>query len=325
MTVTPEISVILILYRDFDEIRASIRHLQAQTIVDQVELLIVTTKTIAAQIDHAMLDAFGAHQIITLDEMEYVGQAFAAAFQAARAPYVAMAEDHCLVEPEWAAAFVRAHQSGRYAVVAPAMEIGNPETAISRANFLICFLEWFAPDHGHIIHAGPGHNSCYHKQIITEAFTDLDAVFTMEYAYQRALAARGEQIYIEPRARILHWTNSTMPAFTGHAFHGGRVYGASRVIAEHWGWGKRIGFSLASPPIPIVRLQRIIAHLDTPEKRRAVKLVRSMPHIVWGLVFHTAGEVIGYLAGEGDSIEESAKFEFRRRDFVRPSERVLLQ
>jgi hypothetical protein len=277
------------------------------------------------QIDSAMLDMFGGSTVITVAQMNYVGQGFAAAFEAAHAPFVAMAEDHCLVAPEWAEALVNAHKSGQYAVVAPSMEIGNPETTISCANFLLCFLEWFAPDQGHTIHAGPGHNSCYNKAVVTEHFTDLDAVFTMEYAYQRALAAKGEQIYIEPRARILHWTNSTLGAYTRHSFHGGRVYGASRVIAERWGWGKRLAFSVASPLIPCVRLQRILAHVNTPEKRRAVKLARSMPYVVWGLFFHTAGEVIGYLAGAGTSVAESAQFELRRRDFVRPSERALLQ
>ena len=325
MSAVPQLSVILMMYRDFNEIRASLRRLQAQTVVDQVELLLVTTHDLVDSVDQTMLTPFGSYQMVAIDSLEYVGQAFAAGFAAARAPYVAMAEDHCLVEAEWAEAFIKAHQSGHYAVVAPRMEIGNPETAISRANFLICFLEWYAPDGADVIHAGPGHNSCYNKQIIMEHFSDLDAVFTMEYAYQREIASRGEKIMIEPHARILHWTNSTLPAYTSHAYHGGRVYGASRVIAEKWGWGKRIAFSVASPLIPLVRIKRIVEHLNTPEKKQSVQLARTMPAILWGLLCHTTGEVIGYLAGEGTSVHESAKFELRRRDFVLPSERTLLQ
>lgn len=206
------------------------------------------------------------------------------------------------------------------------MAIGNPETAISRANFLLCFLEWFAPDRTQEIHAGPGHNSCYKRAIILSAFPDvpLEAVFSMEYAYQRALAQNGHRILIEPRALIHHWTHSTLSAFTRHMFHGGRTYGAARVVAERWGIGKKLLYTLSAGLIPIVRMRRIFAHLDTPDKRRTVRLTRTLPLLLWGVLLQTVGEVVGYLAGEGGSVMASAPYEFNRRDSLVPEERAAL-
>ncbi|MDZ4769373.1 MAG: hypothetical protein SGJ24_09610 [Chloroflexota bacterium] len=78
------------------------------------------------------------------------------------------------------------------------------------------------------------------------------------------------------------------------------------------------------PPTTTSRRCRSCAACNTPEKRLAVRLTRTLPHLLWGLLLQTAGEVVGYLAGAGESIMESAPYKLNRRDSLVPAERMAL-
>jgi hypothetical protein len=111
-------------------------------------------------------------------------------------------------------------------------------------------------------------------------------------------------------------------SYLAHSFTGGRLFGGSR--SAGWSWVKSFGYACAFPLVPVIRLRRILAHLNTPTLRKEARFRAALPWIVAGLTAHAVGEAIGYLAGPGEAMRAYMSFETERRAHLRPAERALL-
>ena len=316
-----QLSVLLTLLQDFDALRKTITKLQAQTVRDQLEIIISTTHDKLAQIDQSMLQAFGAYQVVTLEHMETGSHAWAEGIKKARAPIVVLAEDHCFPPPHWAATLIDAHKSD-YAAVCPAIGNGNPDSAISWANFSLTFLEWFAPEQSHEVDYAPGHNTSYKRDILMQYSDNLAYWFNPERVLHYDLRAKGYRLLLDARVTVSHVNISVLGGYVGHSFYGGRIFGDSR--SKHWGIINKLGHTLGAPLVPVLRAMRIIQTLNTPQKRAQAQLMRAFRYILLGLCCHAVGEVVGYWVGMGDANDHYSNYELRRRDFVQPHERAQL-
>ena len=104
----------------------------------------------------------------------------------------------------------------------------------------------------------------------------------------------------------------------------GRLYAAKRVDSEKWHIAKRLLYSIASPLIPILRYSRMrkeiffVGRRDVSERKHGLALAI-------GLVFDAIGQMLGYLAGEGEARERLATFEVNRMDHLTAHDRAILQ
>ena len=315
------LSAILTMPRDFESIRKTIRHICAQTVRDQMELVIVTTREKAALIETAELRSLAAWQVVTLAEMRTGAVGWAAGIRRARAPIVVMCEDHSYPEPSWAEALIDAHKK-EYAAVGPIMRNANPHSLISWANFLLCFSEWFSADRSGLISSGPGHNTCYKRELLLD-YDDLERWLTTERLLHLDLGAKGHRILLESRATTHHVNMSLAGSYLRHAFLGGRVFGASR--SAHWSTFTALAHAAAFPLVPAIRLSRLMRDIDTAAKRREARFWPALPWILAGLLVHALGEAVGYVGGKGDAEHGYMSFEMYRRDHITVADRALLR
>src|SRR5215813_6201926 len=105
-----QMSVVLVTPDRYDAIHKTLEHLRAQTVLDQLEIVIVALSAATLNFDAAELSAFGRVRVIEVGEIKSTGRAIAAGVQEASAPVVTYAEEHSYPAPGWAEALIKAHR-----------------------------------------------------------------------------------------------------------------------------------------------------------------------------------------------------------------------
>ena len=314
----PKLSAIIATRDSFESIRRTISHLRAQTVVNQIELVIVCPMHCQLGLDENELKGFWAHRVVEIERFDSLAPANAAGVRAASAPVVVLCEDHAFPDPTWAQSLVIAHR-GPYAVVGPAVHNANPDTAVSRADFLIGYGPWAEPikpcEAAHL----PGHNSAYKRNILLSYGDHLEEMMEAESVLQWDMLRNGHRLYLDPTARLAHTNFAKLGIWTKVQFHNGRVFAAVR--SKNWPIHKRLFYMCASPLIPLARLKRIGDHW-----RRIRGSVGFNPSVllllVWGLTLDGIGQMIGYVSGAGES--NRLAHEFCRMDHITEKDRQQL-
>jgi hypothetical protein len=308
MTSLPAMSVVVITPDRHDTIAAVLRHLHAQSVKHQLELVVVAPTVDVISLDAPELQGFWGVSVLPVGAVRSTAAARSAGVRAAHAPVVAFVEDHSLPQPGWAAALIAAHRQ-QWAAVGPAVGNANPETILSWANLLIEYAPWLDPATAAVVEHLPGHNSSYKRAVLLEYADGLDTMLEAESILHWDLCRNGHQLFLEPAARTLHTNFSRGVDSIRLRFHGGRLFAAAR--AHHWPWARRLAYTAAAPLIPFVRLRRILA--QTRRQRSAATVPRrTFPALLGLLLCDACGELAGYLLGAGTAAERTGEFEFHR-------------
>ena len=285
-----------------------------------MEVIVVATSAKAPLVDTGDLESFAAWQVVTIPEMHTGAAGWAAGIPRARSPLVVLCEDHSFPDPEWAAALIAAHRQD-YAAVGPVMRNANPETLVSWANFLLCFCEYYSIDRSQAVSSCPGHNTCYRRDVLLD-YSDLENWLTSERVLHLDMEAKGHKLMLDPAAATNHVNMSLPRSYLKHSLLGGRVFGALR--ASQWSTVQAWLHALAFPLVPPIRLWRLLKLLNTPAKRRESRFWKALPWIMAGLLMHAVGEAVGYITGEGDSVDTYNSFEMYRREHLNAADRAML-
>ncbi len=305
----------------FDSIRKTIAHVARQTAVEELELIVVCEKGRAGTVDAAALTGIPIWQVVEVEGLAYGAIGWAAGIHAARGKAVVMAEDHSFPAANWAEMLMARQREG-YAVIAPAVENGNPGTAVSWANFQLTFIEWFRPGGSGEVRRGPGHNSCYDRGKLLAMGGEMSKWLVSEGFLQDEMQRRGHRVYLEAATRTRHVNISLLRGLWGHSYLGGRIFGGFR--AANWPFWKKLIYAGGFWLVPWLRLLRLFQMLATPEQRREARLWTALPLTLSALYCHAFGEAVGTLAGPGEAMLSYQAFETRRLDFVVESEKKLL-
>lgn len=313
------LTVVIVMPRDFGAMAEALRHLQAQSCADAIEVVLVHTPVYASDIDRGAFTVFGRFVTVAVTHMPNVASAFAAALAAATGDVVAQLEDHVLLEPDWAEATLAAHR-GPCAAVAPRLRNANPATATSWANFVASFSDAIAARPVGPVDAGPGHNTSYKRHVLLHYGDELARLYQSERVFHYRLREDGYQIVHDPRVRQAHINISVRRTAFSHAFLGGVLFGTYR--AAHMSPLEKVARSLGAPLVPPLRFWRIWQMLlATPDV--------AMPATAWAiltalLASHAAGEVAGYWRLVRDIEAEYEYFELHRLVGLRQDERRLM-
>src|SRR5271165_5656344 len=224
----PAMSVVVITPDGYETIATVLRHLEAQSVKRQLEVVIVAPATDAIPLDAPELQGFHKVQLVPFaGVVSSTSAARVAGVRAARAPVVAFVEDHSFPQPGWAEALIAAY-SGPWAAVGPAVGNANPGNSISWANLLIEYEPWLDAVVPEAVEHLPGHNSSYKRALLLEYGDALEAMLEAESVLHWDLRTRGFQLRLEPAARTLHLNYSTVPASIQLRFHAGRIFAAAR-------------------------------------------------------------------------------------------------
>jgi hypothetical protein len=315
----PALSVVLVASGGFDAIRATLRHLRAQSVAGRLEVVIVAPSAALLGLDAAETTGFHGVEIVEVGPLTTLGEPKAAGIRRASAPVVALTEDHAYPQPGWAAALIEAHR-GPWAAVGPAIGNANPDSMLSWANLLIAYGRWVAPAAAGPIDDVPGHNSSYKRALLLAYGPALGGLLEREGALHRDLRAKGHRLYLEPAARTDHQNFSLASASAKLRFNAGRLFAATRVREGGWSPPRRLLYVASTPLIPAIHLRRILGEMRRGGTDRAL-LPRVLPALLFLLLVAGAGEMVGYALGPGPAPEVLNDFEFNRDRYLTARDR----
>lgn len=315
MTTPLAMSVIILAPDDYATIRQTLASLAAQTVVANLELIIVAPSKAAIQLP-TEAGAFGAVAIVEVGKIISTPVARIAGARTARAPLVAFVEDHAIYDPQWAEALIDAHRQG-HAVVGGVFGNANPASLVSWANLLTEYGEWMKPA-ARTMHHLPGHNSSYKKEILLAYGSDLEAKFVFESVLHWELLERGYTLFLEPRAKVYHLNYSRIAPTLQLRFYSGAVFAGAR--SRHWSIFKRLAFAAGAPLIPLVRFVRTLRNLRGASIPGGV-MPRVLPWLVLFLIFDAVGEMVGYARRVDDFVYKLSAMEYRRERYLTEKDR----
>ncbi len=314
---TPLLSVILATPAGYRTIRKTVSHLRSQTARAFLELVIVAPSKELLNLEADQLSEFTRYQVVEIGQFHSIGQANAAGICQAVAPIVALAEDHCFPDPQWAERLIAAHQ-GPWAAVGPGVRNANPNTAVSWADLFIGYGPWLTPSPSREAEFLPGHNTSYKREVLLGYADQLDPMMEAETVLHWDLREKGHRLYMESAASVAHTNFSLWTSWIPAQFYNGRLFAGARVRQKPLPW--RMVFVLGSPFIPGVRLWRIWTGL--PSKELKIRFFACLHALIIGLAIDGVGQMIGYALGTGNALDKVAKYEFDRFKHVREQDRL---
>lgn len=316
----PDLSVVLVTPGGPRAIDKVLRSLHAQTIRGRTEVLVCAVGSEAVDLSAVDAEDFWGVRVLQADGAATTAQARALAIHAARAPVVALAEDHCFPEPEWAERIVEAHAED-VAVVGPVIVNANPATALSWANLLFEYAPWMHAAAPHEPEHLPGHNSAYKRAALLAYGEGLGAMLEAETLLHWDLRDRGQRLLHHPGIRTRHVNFSLWPSSIKLRYLCGQAFAGQR--AQPWPAWRRAAYAALALPVRARQMLRALrAPWADPELRREV--LRAAPALLFLLGVESLGQAAGYAFGEGRAWERLARIELRRAAFVRPPEREIL-
>lgn len=313
----PSLSVILPTADDFSTIRTTVRALREQTACKLIELVIVAP-TDDPGIIASEVEGFANVKVVNAGPLRTSNISRAAGIREATAPVIVLGEDHSFPDPAWGQALIDAHKDN-WAVVGPVIRNANPKNMLSWANLLLEYCPWFEGASKGERDDLPGHNSAYKRDLLIAYGDHLEGVFEVEAVVQRDLRAAGHRMLLEPAAVTNHLNFSRLSPSIYLRFNAGRSFAAHRTTG--WTLSRRLAYAVGAPLIPVVRFLRITRMLYASE-RYSFLLPRVLPSLAACLLADGFGELIGYIAGAGDSPERLGAIEFNRRRFMNMSDRA---
>ncbi len=316
----PSLSVVLATHDTFASIAATVRHLARQTAASAIELVIVAPNRSELGADESLLAGFGAVSVVESPGGGSPSYCNAAGVRHATAPIIALAEDHCFPDPDWAERLIAAHR-GPWAAVGPAVRNANPGSCASWADLLIGYGPWLEPVAGGEVEFLPGHNCSYKRAILLENDALLESWLEAETLWHWELRARGERLLLEPRARVAHTNFSRWSSFLPASFYNGWLFAASR--SRRMSPARRGIYVLLGPLIPLVRAARV-ARAVMRSPALLGRLCLALPAVLVGLACDGFGQMLGYAFGAGNASRQAAAYEWRRDQHVTEHDRLRL-
>jgi hypothetical protein len=305
----PVMSVVLATPDCYETIRKTIRHLRTQTVKHQLEIIIVAPSASLLHLNESELREFCQVRVVEVGPVTSIGSANAKGIRQARAPIVALAEDHAFPAPGWAEALIDAHRHPWAAVGAVIRNPNDPKNVIAWADVLIGFGEYLAPGESGVVERLPGNNSSYKQEVLLEYGPDLETMMETESLIHKDLRQKGHQLYLESAAQVSHLNFERVSSFLRVKYLSGRIFGAAR--ARGWSLLYRLLYACGTPLIPLVRYRRLKKHWNS--LRQSTKLPWGVMPMAWcGLLVSATGEMIGCCLGPGQAVEKRAQFEFHR-------------
>lgn len=221
----------------------------------------------------------------------------ARAFSEATGRSVAVIEDHVIVPPGWARALLDA-QAGREVVVGGAVENAAVDRVVDWAAFLCEYSHCILP-----LPEGPaswltGNNVVYPRALLAR-YQSVLGQGQWENRLHDAMRRDGVSLECRPQILVGHKKHYTVGEYLtqrylyARSYAGARVAGASLV--------KRLGYGAASLALPPILMFRTVSRVLAKRRHRS-ELVRSLPLLAVFVVSWAFGEMVGYVAGPGDSL-----------------------
>jgi hypothetical protein len=280
----PRLSILLPAKLGYDSVVAAVETWDAQTSRADLEILILCPEHRGPTAAQAARLTPGQRVVMTgsadLHAMRAIGIAQAAG------EYVVLAEDHCLPDPDCAAALLTRLDEG-WDGVGPALRPGVRSTCWSEGSFLIGYGEWMEP-----ITAGPtqvlcGWNATVRTTLLRDLADELSGLMRVGAFAMDRIRRQGGRFFLENRARMRHFDRPSCGQELYLLFFVGLGFGAMRT--RGWSIAARWLYPLAAPAIAFLHWKRAFRHF-----RRAGTAARLRPTALAA----AAGLAVAWAVGE---------------------------
>lgn len=298
---------VVIVTPDYQTIRKTMRSLSLQTVTEQLEIIIVAPCNAELGLVESELKDFFQYRVVEVSTIEASSVARSVGVRAAAAPIVVFAEDHAYPAPNWAEVLIDTHRNP-WAAVTPAICNANADSIISWVSYISGYYRWMDTKPARVIEDLPWRNGSYKRAILIEYGSKLEEMLQAETVMHWDLRQRGYQLYFQPQAKLYHLNFTDLKSLIQEQFYVGHLFAAAR--AQHWSFLRRLLYVGGGPLIPLVKLWRVFpTFLQTT--RQHDLLPQILPAFLLGLIMNTAGEMLGFAFGFGNSVEkEMTKIEF---------------
>jgi len=221
----------------------------------------------------------------------------ALAFAAATGRSVAVIEDHVIVPKGWARALLDA-QGEADVVIGGAIENAATERLVDWAAFLCEYSHCIPPLPEGRTDWLPGNNVIYPRALLVRYQAVLGRG-QWENRLHDAMRHDGVALVCRPQIRVGHKKHYTVGEYLSQRYLYARSYAGARVADA--GWPKRLAYGAAALALPPLLLFRTVSRVVSKGRHRS-ELVRSLPLLTAFVISWAFGEMVGYVAGPGDSL-----------------------
>lgn len=292
----PELSAVLVSPGGLEGALPAFYEVVDQTAADRIELLLTTPDPKSFQVPGE--DCKRLHSLRVVDARDFAsrGEAAAPGVLAARAPVVALVENHVYLDRRWAEIVLDAHR-GPSTGVTVRLGIANPDRFWARVSSFMDYGDWIGRRGSGETTALPWHNSSYKREALAAFGDEIFQLLEPECLLQERLKDEGHRFFVDDRASIGHLASSTARSALLSALGYGREFAITR--RGEWSIGRRLLYAVAWPVFPFIRAFKLRSQFK--QYGRVYPVVPLMPGIFSLLVATSFGECLGYLGGMGRS------------------------
>jgi hypothetical protein len=270
---TPQLSVVVPSVNGISDLTDCLSALQQEHQRTPLEVIVVDRCGEAVR--RVVRERFPFARLLAADGGTSIPDMRLMAFDAATAPSVAVIEDHVIVPPGWAAQLLQA-QGGADVVVGGSVENAATSRLVDWAAFLCEYSHCIAP-----MPDGPAEGGRWENHL------------------HDAMRRDGIQLVCRPEIRVGHKKHYTMAEYLSQRYLYARSYAGARMLGASI--VRRLGYGVAAAALPPVLFYRTVRRVLS-KKRHRRELVRSLPLLALFVTSWAAGEVVGSVAGPGDSL-----------------------
>ena len=290
------ITALIATIRGWPAAKPALEHLVRQTIAAGGEVIVADGSGKTAPTDEDIA-ALGGPVTWLSKPGASVFQLRLAAYRESRGELVAVTEDHCHAAPDWVERHLAAHDPFPEAgVVGGAVLNGTDQKLVDWAAFFLTQGPFMPPLQNGLAERVSGPANCSYKRRVLERLGGDEEQGVIDFL-ELPEALEGERLAADDSIRVLHHQSQGILGTSLAEFDNGRtIAGYRRREMERGDWLRIAGASVL-PMYRAVRALRIVGHKERPEGMR----LRAAPAHVWFQYCAMAGELLGYVAGPGDS------------------------
>ena len=234
-------------------------------------------------------------RLLSFDRPMAIPELRAAGIAAARAPRVAVIEDHCVVQRDWSRAIVAAHRAGHPVVGGPVRNAAG--RLRDWAAFFVEYADFMEPmSHGEV--AGlTGMNVSYDRGAIAAMQPLLDEGRWESWLHPH-LAREGFGFFADPAIALDHVMRFDVSFFVSQRYH----YARSHAGARNPELGVRRLVYLAGSPLIVPLMYARTARAVLARPRHLARFALATPLVLAYLTVWALGEAVGYAFGGGRSL-----------------------
>jgi hypothetical protein len=290
----PELSVVIASVNGWLLLEPTLRSLDALPERDRMEVIVV--EAVGGATRERVRDQRPAVVVVESERRPIPRLRYQGVLRA-RGRVVAILEDHARVGGGWAAAVLHAHREPWGAVGGP-VENGR-DGLVNWAVYFCEYAPYMAPiAEGETIDL-PGNNVAYKRPHLLRHARVLDQGRWESWVNDR-LRADGVAIASSNAMVVYHIKPFGVRYFLAQRFYFARSYAGMRRV--DWSWPKRLAYGAGSALLPAMLLARV-ARTVARKRRNLGRFLAVSPLVALFLTVGAFGEMVGYLAGPGRSLD----------------------